>query len=103
MGLWDWIGQNWFLFLQSAGIIGSLLFTGISSRRDTKARRIENLIKIYADHREIWTEFYKQPHLARVVDPDADQKIPVTEREKIFVTLIVLHVSAMFHAIREGL
>lgn len=103
MGVWEWIGENWFVFLQSAGIIGSLLFTGILYRRDAKARRIENLIKVQGDLREIWTEFTKQPHLSRVIDPKADGKMPVTPKEQVFVTLIVLHLSGMYHAIREGL
>jgi hypothetical protein len=103
MGLGEWIGENWFVFLQSAGIIGSLLFTGISYRRDAKARRIENLIKVQGDLRDIWTEFAKQSHLSRVIDPKADIAKPVTAKEQVFVTLIVLHLSGMYHAIREGL
>ena len=96
MGFSQWIGQNWFVLLQSLAIIASLLFTGISLRRDAKGRRIANLIDLTASHRDIWAQFDRRPGLARVLDPKADvtRKV-VTDAEKIFVTLIILHLSSV--------
>ena len=72
MGFLQWAAQNWFTVLQSAGIIGSLLFTAASLRLDAKARHVGNLMAITKNHREIWGELYQRPELARVIDAGAD-------------------------------
>ena len=99
-----WLGDNWFTLLQSIGIIGGLLFTGIALRHDARGRRITNLIALTGSHRDIWSEFSRRPELARVLDPRADlAQEGVTEAEKKFVTLIVLHLSSVYHALEDSL
>ena len=99
-----WIGENWFVLLQSLAIIASLLFTGISLRRDVKGRRIANLIDLTAGHRDIWAQFDRRPALARVLNPKADLTgKAVTDSERIFVTLIILHLSSVYHALENAL
>jgi hypothetical protein len=44
----NWLRDHWFVLLQSAGIIGGLLFTGISLRIDARVRRVGNLLAITA-------------------------------------------------------
>lgn len=96
--------ENWFVLLQSVGIIGSLLFTAASFRTDAKARRISNLLTLTHHHREIWTQLYKRPDLLRVVKRAVDlMRQPVTEAEELFVDLLILHLSSSYHAIRDGL
>ena len=104
MELWDWFGQNWFVLLQSAGIIGSLLFTGFTIRSDLKERRIANLFALTQNHRDIWENLFSLPELARVLDPSPDlNRIPITSRERLFVLLIILHLNAAFRAFESGL
>jgi hypothetical protein len=104
MELGDWFSKNWFVLLQTAGIVGSLLFTGISLRRDAKGRKITNLIDLTANHRDLWSEFSRRPELKRVLDPKADttNQSP-TDAEKIFVTLIVVHLNSVYHALDDAL
>ena len=63
MGFTQWVANNWFIFLQSAGIIASLLFTASSLRSETKMRRVSNLLAITESHRTLWIEFYRRPEL----------------------------------------
>lgn len=104
MEMWDWFGQHWFVFLQSAGIIGSLLFTAFTIRSDLRERRVSNLFELTKHHREIWKNVFSLPDLARVSDPSPDLKqTPVTSTERLFVLLVILHLSAAFRAIQSGL
>lgn len=102
--MFAWLGDNWFVFLQSAGIIGSLLFTGISLRVDTKVRRVNNRFVITEQHRTIWTQFYRRPELARIVDTTANiTETAVTEDEELFVTLVILHLTSAYYAMKDGM
>lgn len=60
-----WLSLHWFTLLQSIGIVGGLLFTGVSLRIDTKVRRVSTLITITQQHRDIWTQLYRRPEMAR--------------------------------------
>jgi len=55
--------------VETGSIVAGLFFTGYSLRIDTKVRHIGNLLTITQQHREIWSEFYKKPELARALDP----------------------------------
>ena len=100
----QWLSQNWFTLLQSAGIIGSLLFTGITLRDDLRSRRIENLIAITEGHREIWAYLYSRPELSRVLDTTVDlRRVPVTDEEELFVNLLILHLSSAYQAMKSGM
>jgi hypothetical protein len=104
MGIGDWLANNLFNLLSAAGIIGSLWFTAISLRSETKTRRIANLLTITANHREIWKVFLNDKGLARVRDAAADTtKQPVTDAERVFVTFVILHMSSVFHAMSDQL
>jgi hypothetical protein len=104
MGIGEWILQNGFNLFSAIGIIASLWFTAISLRSETKTRRIANLLTITANHREIWKEFLNNPKLARVRDAAADTaKQPVTDAERVFVTMIILHISSVYYAMKDEL
>lgn len=99
-----WLVENWFTLLSSAGIIGSLCFTAISLRSETKTRRIANVLAITANHREIWEEFLRTPALSRVLDPNADVvSQPVTPTEEMFVNLVISHVNSVYYATNNEL
>jgi hypothetical protein len=104
MELWGWLANNSFNLLSIAGVIGSLWFTAISLRSETKTRRIANLLAITASHREVWTTFLDDKGLARVRDASADTtKQPVTDAERMFVTFVIFHMSSVFYAMSSQL
>jgi hypothetical protein len=99
-----WFTENWFNLLSAVGVIGSLLFTGISLRTETKVRRIGNLLTLTQNHRELWSELFRNPGLARVLDasPDLEKKEP-TREETLFVNIVIQHLSSAFEAMKTGL
>lgn len=100
----SWLAEHGFVLLQSAGIIGSLLFTGLQLSRDARARRVENRFTITRNHREIWRGFLADPDLGRVLNEEVDlESAPVTEQERVFVTSIILHLNAAYTAYRENM
>jgi hypothetical protein len=104
MGIGEWILQNWFNLFSAIGIITGLWFTAFSLRSETKTRRIANLLTITANHREIWKEFLNNPKLARVRDAAADTtKQPVTDAERVFVTLVILHINSVYYTMSDQL
>lgn len=104
MGIWEWTSQNWFNLLSVAGIIGGLLFTAYSLRSGTRTGRVANLLSITANHREIWKIFLENKQLARVLDASADiAKQPVTDAERTFVAMMILHINTVYFATKDEL
>jgi hypothetical protein len=100
----QWLTENWFNLFSAVGIIGSLWFTAVSLRSETKTRRIANLLTVTANYREIWKEYFANPQLARVLDASADvASHPVTPAEELFVGQIIFHVSNVFYAMKDDL
>lgn len=96
--------ENALPFLESAGIIGGLFFTGWSLWIDAKVRRVQNLLTLTANHRDIWSELYRNPLLKRVIDPNANlEKQPITIQEHLFTRSLLLHLSASFQASKVGM
>lgn len=97
----EWFGSNWFNLLQTTGIVAGLFFTGRSFLLDTKIRRISNLLNITEHHRSIWQQVFEKPRLLRVLsaEPKLDAK-PITLEERVFVNLIILHLTAVLTAIK---
>jgi hypothetical protein len=99
-----WLSENWFNLLSAIGIIGGLLFTAFSLRSETKTRRIENLLILTQSHREIWAELFRDPDLARVLNPIPElSKKPLSRDESIFVNMVIQHLSSTFEALKTGL
>ena len=87
-----WLRDNWFVFLQSAGIIGGLFFTALSIRQGTTARRVTDLLTLTEQHRELWNEVYRRPELGRVFASTIDLIAnPVTVAEERFLNEVVVH------------
>lgn len=100
----QWLIENGFNLFGALGIIGSLLFTAVSLRSETKTRRIANLLTITGNYREIWKAFLNTPALRRVIDPSADvKKHPVAPVEELFVGLIISHLNTVFYATNDAL
>ena len=99
----DWIAQNWFDLLQSVGIAGSLLFTGFSLRIDTRVRRVQNLLTLTRQHREIWVMLYSRPELSRILEKAPDlQTHPISGDEELFVKFLIFHLSNTHRAMVAG-
>lgn len=99
-----WIAENWVIALNAVGVVGGLFFTAASFRSEAKTRRVANLLTITKNHRDIWADFYRNRKLARVLDVSADvAKQPVSREEEIFVNLVILHLSSVFHALKDEL
>lgn len=104
MSIWQWIGIHGFELFQAVGIVGGLAFSGLALRGDDRSRRISNLLILTGSHREIWTQLYRRPELARVLDSRADlSRAPVSDFEAVFVTFVILHLASVRQAMREGL
>jgi hypothetical protein len=104
MGGFHWIANNWTVLLSAIGVVGGLLFNGFSLRSETKTRRITNLLTLTQNHREIWTELFRNPRLSRVLSPTADMtKLPITCDEETFVGFVILHLSSSYYALRDQL
>jgi hypothetical protein len=103
MEVLPWINDNWFTLLQSAGIVGSLLLAAAALRLDEKTRRIGNLMAITKGHREIWSQLYERPELARVIDAEADLKQrKITREEELFIWFLILHLNSVYQALKNG-
>lgn len=99
-----WITENWFDILSAVGIIGSVLFAVITLRSDTETRRVSNLLTLTQGHREIWSNIFRYPELARVLDASAKiQDRPVSDNEALYVGMIIQHLSAAYQALKSGL
>jgi hypothetical protein len=104
MGNFLWISDHWFDLLQSGGIVAGLFFTAAALRLDEKTQRTANLIEITTQHRELWSELYTQPELARIRDVSVDLKsAPITPAETLFVSLLILHVNSAYQAMKNGM
>jgi hypothetical protein len=100
----NWVQNNWFILLQSLGIITSICFAGISFRIDTKVRRVANLLEITKQHRDIWSEFYARPELKRVLKPSVNLTAhPITAEEELFVKLLILHLASAYRTSTFGM
>ena len=99
MEFFSWIGQHWFDFIQTAGIIGGLFFTGLNFRDNFKARQVATLIEITRSHRDIWKQLFTHTELTRVTKTDIDLSLePITEHERLIVHLLILHLNSTYHA-----
>lgn len=101
MEITRWLVHHGESLLESIGIIGGLLFTGIALHRDSRARRVENLFTITQHHRELWRMGAENPSLARVLIPERDVlNEPPSPQERLFVRSLILHLGTVYRAIK---
>lgn len=100
---WGWLQNNWVNFVQTIGIVAGLLFTAVSFRRDTQARRISNLLTLKEEHRELWSIVHQNPSFSRILDPHADLvAAPMTNEEEVFLRQMIVHCAVGFELVRRG-
>ena len=101
--LLHWIKEHGFDLVGVVGIVSSLGFTAFSFRKDESSRRIGNLLALTAAHRDIWSQLFTRPELARILETDVDLvRKPVTNEEALFVTFLLLHLNSTWQAMEEG-
>lgn len=89
--------------LEPVGIISSLIFSGIALRNDTRARRIENHIKITEGYRDIWSSLVTNPELDRIRKDGLNLvKFPVTPAEDRIVRFIFQNLLLVLEARNAG-
>jgi hypothetical protein len=104
MGLSQWLAGQYITVIETASAVGGLLLTAYTIRKDTKERRLSNRISLSQRHGDIWKEFYERPGLSRVLKPGVDLKSgPVSEEERLFVKLLILHLDTVHQATRGGM
>lgn len=98
-----WFQANWFTLLQTVGIVGGLLFTAVSVRQSTKARRASDLLSLTQQHRELWAEVYTRGGLERIFAEEADLVgNPVTVAEDRFLNQVIVHFQTGWELSRNG-
>lgn len=96
-----WLTEHGGSVLEGVGIVGGLIFTGVGLHRDSKARRIGNLIGLTQQQRDIWNRAMEEPELIRVQAAERDiMKEPPTTREKLFVRSLVIYLATVHRAVR---
>jgi hypothetical protein len=95
----QWFRDHWFQLLQSLGIVGGLVFTGWNIRAANRARRLSTLLEIAKSHRDIWGKAFGNPSMQRVLAADRDLAFePLSQDERVFATLMIIHLSCLFEA-----
>ncbi len=98
-----WITGHWLPALQATGIVGSLLFTGFSLRLNTRVQRVQTLINLTQQHRTLWLKTLDSPKLQKILSEDPSKEpFTITLDEKIFVNLVLLHLTSTLFAVRKG-
>jgi len=98
----------WFSVVQTAGIVGGLVFYGITcqqqagaqreqadaQRQQARAQETQNLIAFSERHRAFWREAYRNPELQRVFSVTARaESLSTIEEEFINEALVFYEVS----------
>jgi hypothetical protein len=98
-----WFRDNWFPVLQTIGIVGGLVFTGISIRQATSARKASDLLALTEQHRELWNQIYTRPGLERVDAKSVDLLAnPITVAEERFLNEVIVHFQLGWQLARRG-
>jgi hypothetical protein len=96
-----WLSQHWFEAAQTGGILAGLLFTALSLRDTHTAQKISNLFALTQYHPGLWSELFERPEPRRILSRDVDlAKDPVTEDERLFLTLLILQLNLALEAMR---
>jgi len=86
------VEANWFNLVQSAGIVASLLFAGVTLRRESRSRKMTALLALDEQHRDLWSELHRRPDLGRILADEVDLVgSPITTSEAEFLNTVFVH------------
>jgi hypothetical protein len=96
-----WIADHGFDLFQTGGVLIGFVFTIHALRTESEARKIGNMLSLNQEHMAIWKELYARPELSRIMEETValDTK-PLSHEERIFVTFLILHLSATYLAMK---
>jgi hypothetical protein len=98
----EWLAEHWFEAMEAVGIVAALVYHAHVMSWEKRSTRVSNLVALTREHRQLWTELYRRPELARVLDAGADlQRAPVTPDEALFVKLLIQQLHAAYQAMRQ--
>jgi hypothetical protein len=98
------ISVQWFQLLQTIAIISSLLFTAYQLKRTIRNERVTHMLAVTQAHRDIWSKVYDHPELSRIRKSAVNLEVnPITEAERLFVSLLILHLSCVLELSAKGL
>ncbi len=98
----NFILKNWFDLLQSTFILIGFVLSFMSNRNDIRSQKLTHLLHINQSYREIWGKTHSHPRLLRIRQTDLDlKKHPITEAERRMVLDVIIHIYAIYEAIRN--
>jgi hypothetical protein len=87
-----WWWSHWHEVLETVGIVGGLLFTGVTLRHDLQARKIAEYLTQATEHRRLWSHLHRRPGLSRVLESNRDlNQEPLRVEERHYLELAVTH------------
>ena len=92
---------NWFLLVQTVGIVAGLMFSGWALYLMVRTTRVTNLLQLTQFHRQIWNMVIERPDLREALRHDFSPTT-ITDEQRLFIRFLVLHLSASFIATRAG-
>ena len=88
---------NWFILIQTLGIVFSLLLSGYAALREARSRKVSNYLQLIQFHRDVWKLTLDNPNLNRVRDNHADPiQNPLTAEESQFLSFLFLHITCTY-------
>lgn len=101
--IFEYIKPNFIDIIQTIAIVATLYFTGRQFKKDMEDRRCTNVYNAVQSHRELWFKQSDDRRLSRIFKTNIDlKKHPVTEYEKTFVTMVILHMYAFYETYKFG-
>ena len=90
----DSLKSDWLPLVQSAGIIGGLVFAGMNFRREGRAKRASNYVTLVQNYRDVWKLKIADPTLMRIFRTDLRaSELSLSETEARFLSFLIFHLS----------
>jgi hypothetical protein len=101
---------DWFIPLQSIGIIVglffnaiALVFSAIAHLMEVRSNQAANLLEVTKQHREIWT-WVRTLESKRIMAASVDlNQNPLTDEENLAVHFLILHLAGNYRAAKAGM
>lgn len=92
---------EWFVVIQSIGIISSLIFAASTLWMAMRSQRVSNYLKLVEYHRDIWKMTLANPSLADLFESSQSRVGIVEERylsfdQRQFLSFLCLHLSCAY-------
>lgn len=94
------LSDNWFDVIQTLAIIVTLLVTAAALRKTENTEKVGNSFLLTQYHRELWTYYLDNlDNLNRILSRDCNlDDESITKHERMFATLLFLHLSTALKA-----